>query len=74
MCRVMLFALSIQHASLRMAGIRGKSHELEQAPMSEGFKPSTAMSAVLVKERLHDIELFNRQAIRSSKFPASRTL
>lgn len=40
--------------------------EPEQAPMCEGFKPSTTMSAVLVKERLHDVELFNRQS--DSKF------
>ncbi len=43
--------------------------ELEQAPMSEGFKPSTAMSAVLVKERLHDIELFNRQSDTELEIP-----
>ncbi|NMA17706.1 MAG: hypothetical protein GX939_02955 [Clostridiaceae bacterium] len=43
--------------------------ESEQAPMSEGFKPSTTMSAVLVKERLHDVELFDRRSDTELEIP-----
>ncbi len=41
----------------------------EQPPIYEGFNPSTTMSAVLVKERLHDVDLFDRKSSEKLEIP-----
>lgn len=43
--------------------------EGEQAPIYEGFNPSSTMSSLLIRERLHDVDLFDRNSNTELEIP-----